>query len=283
MAFTDHCEIFASISESLINSLVANVARQRPSLFNYGTKSFVDSPQFMCSEIEVSPGLPGNQPHVTLEHPLPVPGADGYAFEWCAQLVKLEIDFHPFNHVHLPPELSPGTQTLALHATLCAAIACPSKKDLQHLGEKEGDKYPVIDPAQAFASESSHQNLSDKEWELFPFNPELLNCFCIELFATAHLITNDTTVGPVLRIELTGLEIVDIKPDGLEQNLECFIATTVSLGILPRLRLAVRDLLFDLNEFGQLSIGLTVPSASVPYNPSIEKDRLSVFVDVNFS
>lgn len=283
MAFTDHCEIFVSVSESFINSLVANVARQRPSLFNYGTQSFVDYPKLMCSEIEVAHGLPGNQPLATLESPLPVPGTETWAFEWCAQLIKLEIDFHPCVQIKLPPELSDEPQVLALHATLCAAIACPSKKLLHELAIMEKEQYPVLDPALAFSEKSSKQELSDKPRQVFPVNPERLNCFCLELFMTARFVTQDTAVGPVLRIDLMGLEIVDINPDGMEQNFECFLSTTLSLGILPRLKLAVRDLLFDLNQYGQLSIGLTPPSTQVPFNPSIDKDCLSVFVDVNFS
>ena len=68
MALTSHCDIFASLTETAFSNVVRNVARQRPSLFNYGTASFVAAPKYMCHPIETSPGLPGTQPRVTLEN-----------------------------------------------------------------------------------------------------------------------------------------------------------------------------------------------------------------------
>lgn len=118
MALTDHCDVFGSLSESFLNSLVKDASRQRPSLFNYGTESFVAAPQLMCQKIEVASGLPGNQPLVTFENPIPVPGTDGaWAFEYCAQLTDLEIDFHPGNRFQLPMEMSASIMLLVVSTT----------------------------------------------------------------------------------------------------------------------------------------------------------------------
>lgn len=285
MALTDNCDVFASVSENFINSLVNNVARQRPSLFNYGTKSFVAAPQMMCHTIKVAPALPGNQPLVTLEQPLPIPGTDGaWAFEWCAQLTKLEIDFHP-GSIPLPPELKKlEPQSLALHAEFCAALACPPDKVLRGIAAAESDKYPALDPAQAIRGDGKPRQDPPREPpHTLPVDRDHIHCFCIEVFAVAHLVIDQTASGPVLRIELTGLEIVDIKPDGLEQSVECLIAATLSLGVLPRFRIALHDIILGLGTFGQLTIGLTPISAAVPFNPSIAQDQLSVFVDVDLT
>jgi hypothetical protein len=48
MALTKHCDVFASLSEATFNTVVRNVGRQRPSMFNYGTQSFVAAPKFLC-------------------------------------------------------------------------------------------------------------------------------------------------------------------------------------------------------------------------------------------
>ena len=287
MALTEHCDVLASVSETLINALAANVARQRPSMFNYGTQSFAASPGLMCHPIEVAAGLPKNQPLVTPEQPIPVPGTAGaWAFEWCAQLTKLEIDFAPSNRFALPPELgAPSAQSIALHAAFCAALACPSGRVLAAIAPIEAAKYPALDPARAIRGDRPAPTTPSgrERGRVLPIDRERIHCFCLELFATARLVIDGAAGGAMLRIELTGLEIVDIKPDGLEQSLECLVAATIALGVLPRFRLALDDILLGLGEYGVLSIGLTPTSPSVPFNPSIDGDRLSVFVDVDLS
>ena len=73
---------------------------------------------------------------LTVENPLPVPGTNGlYGFDFCVQIVKLEIDFHPGNVFALPPELNPPLQPqrLALRLTVCAAIVCPDDRGLEDI------------------------------------------------------------------------------------------------------------------------------------------------------
>lgn len=281
MPLTSDSDIFASVSENLFAALVENLTRQRPSLFNYGTQTFVNAPSLMCVPITVAPGLPGNQPLVTLEQPIPVPGTGNWAFEWCAQLTKLGIDLHPGNLVPLPPELGQlPEQSIALRAAFCAAIGCPSERILGVLGMREASRYPALDPAAAIRGESKQQTLPEGPMQTLPLDRERIHCFCLELYAIARRVIDQSPEGPVLRFELVGVEIVDIRPEGLEQSLECLIGATLALGVLPRFRLALKDLLLDLAEYGQLTIGLTPTSANVPNNPSIAQDRLSVWVDV---
>jgi hypothetical protein len=108
-------------------------------------------------------------------------------------------------------------------------------------------------------------------------------CFCISVFATAHLEVVGPAGGQRLAIRLEDLEIVDIKPDELESNIECFLSTTLRVGILPRLRIALDTMTFELGKFAHLSLSLTPVSASLPNNPAIEDDQLKVFVNVGVS
>jgi hypothetical protein len=62
------------------------------------------------------------------------------------------------------------------------------------------------------------------------------------LFAVFHLALQGTPNDPILALKLDNLEIVDIKPDGLENSAECFMKTMLLLGLLPKIRLALRAL-----------------------------------------
>jgi len=286
MAFTDNCDIFAGVEEDAVNLIIRHIALQRPSLFNYGTESFVNNPDFMCHEIEVAPRLPANQPRVALQPPIPVPGTSGrYAMEYCAQLTKLKLDLHPLNQFGLPGELDPlADQSFAVQMEVCGGLACPSDEVLQRYALYEARNYPPIDPAAAIKGDdkAGRQELpsSDKAILLRP-GKERIHCFCLELFATGKFVSRPGITGPEISIELTGLEIVDIKPDGLENSLECLLSATIALGVLPRIRFALNDVVLDLAEYGELTIGMMPTSAAIPFNPSVEDDRLSVFVDVD--
>jgi len=284
VALTDNCDVFASISESTFNRIVANMARQRPSTFNYGTASFVNAPQLMCEPIIVSPGLPSNQPRVTQEPPIPVPGTNGaWGMEYCAQLTGLLVDFHPGNVITLPPELKPlAAQTLALQVRVCGGIACPHPAKLAELGLQEAAQFPPLDPGKTIRPEDKQQP-PDKLPEILPIERERIHCFCLDVFALASLRRDETPNGPALGVDLKGLEIVDIKPEGLENSLECLISATIVLGVLPRLRISLNDILLDLGTYGNLQIGLTPISTAVPFNPSVAKDEISVFVNVTLN
>ena len=78
-----------------------------------------------------------------------------------------------------------------------------------------------------------------------PVDREHIHCFCLDLFATGRIRIVDNGFGPRLALELEGVEIVDIKPSGLEDSIECLVSATLQLGILPRLRIALDALTFD--------------------------------------
>ena len=78
----------------------------------------------------------------------------------------------------------------------------------------------------------------------------------------------------------TGLEIVDIKPDGLEAALECYLTVVLRLGVLPKLiTLIGKSVLGLLEDLPGITISAPVNPA-IPFNPAIEDDQLKVFVGV---
>lgn len=275
MAFTDHCDVFASLHETGINRVVRHIMLQRPSLFNYGTRLFARQPDLLCERIERHPEVDdrGN-PLLSVEDPLPVPGTNGlYGFDFCVQIVKLEIDFHPGNVFALPPELNPPLQPqrLALRLTVCAAIVCPDDRGLED----------IVKDLEAQAEDDERKE--DKDRPRLPPKPLPRGkpaCFCIDVFGVAQVTFEGPSGDERVSIKLMGLEIVDVRPDGLETSLECFLATVLRLVVLPKTRIPLDFLLLEFGKYGSLSLAPTPISADVPFNPSIEDDQLAVRLDL---
>lgn len=278
MAFTDHCDVFASLHEIGVNRVVRHIMRQRPSLFNYGTRLFALQPDLLCERIEPHPEvIKRGNPLLTVEEPLPVPGTGGlYGFDFCVQIVKLEIDFHPGTFFALPIELNPPLQPqrLALRLLVCAAIVCPDDRGLE----------VIIKDLEVKAQEDERKEDEGRpRLPPTPLPPGKPACFCIEVIGVAHVTFDGPPGEERVCIKLMGLEIVDVRPDGLETSLECFLATTLRLAVLPRTKLPLDFLFLELGEYGSLSLTPTPISADVPHNPAIEDDQLSVRLDLAVS
>ena len=278
MAFTDHCDVFASLHEDGINRVVRHIMRQRPSLFNYGTRLFAQQPDLLCERIEPHPEVEDRgDPLLTIEDPLPVPGTGGlYGFDFSVQIVKLEIDFHPGNTFALPPELNPPLQPqrLGLRLMVCAAIVCPDDRGLE----------VIIKDLEAQAQEDVRKEDKDRpRLPPTPLPPGKPACFCIDIFGVAQVTFDGPSGAERVCIKLMGLEIVDVRPDGLETSLECFLATTLRLAVLPKTKIPLDFLLLELGQYGSLSLMPTPISADVPHNPAIEDDQLSVRLDLTVS
>ena len=275
MAFTDNCDVFGSIHEDGFNTIVGHVTRQRPSLFNYGTRFFALRPEMLCHRIDAHPEVTrrGN-PLITIEDPLPIPGTNGlYGLDFCVQLVKLAIDFHPGNAVALPPELAPlGRQGVAFEVEACAGILCPDQKFVDAVGDDLASRRPVKDDKDRDPRETPRL-------PPLPLPGDKVHCFCLTVFAVAHIERLDVGGREFLVVRLDGLEIVDIKPEGLEDALECYVATVLRLAVLPRLRIAVETLVFEIDKSlnPPITLKLTPISPAVPNNPAVEDDQLKVF------
>jgi hypothetical protein len=185
---------------------------------------------------------------------------------FCVQVIRAQIDFQPSNAISLPPELGSELkdQQFAVELRVCGGIRCPDRDVL--------DKIPVKPPT------SAGKNEQGEVPPLVPV-PGRMNCFCLEVFAIGHVAREfingkDRFVGKV-----DGVEIVDVKPEGLEANMECYIRTAVTLFLRQKLAIPLRTFFIDFPLFGLGTISLSpTPNPPVPNNPAIEKDQLKAFI-----
>jgi len=295
MALTDNCDIFASVHEKGFNNVVLHLQQQRPSLFNYGTISFVRQPRLFCnqkiiSDIDPDVELFGN-PIASEQELLSIPGYTGpFGLEYCFQLAELSIDFHPSNVHSLPAELNPPLkpQRFSLKGRACAGLACPGIEIFNRLAPKEKPFFPTFFDSKSVIQQPKSPGHEERGKERpittpsptnpLPFEPKNVLCFCLDLYVVLRLERTGSAADPVLALHLENLEIVDIKPAGLEDAIECYVRTVLIMGVLPKVKLALSAFVFSIKDF--LTIQPTPVSGSVPFNPAIEQDQIKVFVNV---
>jgi hypothetical protein len=302
MALTDNCDLFGAIHEEGINRVAQHIMRQRPSLFNYGTELILQRRDLRCVPIEPAPGvIERGDPIMTVVDPLPVLGSiPPVALNFVFQFTQAEIDFHPGDAIALPPELSPplDAQRFALHAQVCGGLGCPPKDVLQrflleqqHLLEQEyrRERPQYTHPGgyrQHLATGRFIARPEVKDREPIKDRPkrppivlptDRMECFCLDLFIVGHV----DIVGPVgsqrLSAQLDGIEIVDLRPQEMENSIECYLSLLVQFSILPRVNVALPALVLELLNIGTVTL---TPSTAVPNNPAIEEDQLKVFIDI---
>lgn len=272
MALTDNCDLYVAVNEKGINRIIQHIMRQRPSLFNYATSDIASDRELWCATVNFTPDVQkyGN-PIFTVMDPIPILGADSppVSLSFCAQLTKTEIDFYPGNTISLPSELNPPLQKqrFALHFQICGSIGCPSEKDI--------DTIPVIPP----------KYVEEKGVKVPPVHVKgKLNCFCLHTYVVGHfervmILGKECLLGKVDRVE-----IVDIKPDGLESNLECYLKTTVNVMLKQKLSIPFETMFLNFPLFDIATITLSpTPSPPVPNNPAIEEDQLKAFISMGVS
>jgi hypothetical protein len=273
MPLTQNCDIFAAFHETGFNRIVEHVRLQRPSLFNYATPDVIASPEMLCKKIETHPIVARrNNPLITKVDLLPVPGTN-YGVNFSAQLTKLAVDFNPSNVISLPPELSPlASQQFALQISFCSGFGCPPKEIL--------DRY-IPPPEEPRKDKERPEKEKPPVKGLIPLPNRGLICFCLDAFATGGF--RQKTYNGKIYIEpfLTGFEIVDIKPEGLENSMECYISLILRLAILPKLRIQLETFTMELmKDVLNVHVSLTPAGGNVPNNPSIANDQLSAFIKV---
>lgn len=269
MAFTDDCDLFASIHEDGVNRIVRHIMRQRPSLFNYATADVAANRELWCEIPEFSKDVTtfGN-PIFTILPYLPVIGADSppVGLGFTVQVVRAEVDFHPSNVLQLPPELGNKLQKqqFALGLKICGGLRCPDPDVL--------DKIPVTPKRRA------------AEDDRVPPPPQVnlpgeMICFCLDVFAVGHVVREFIAGEEKLLGKVDGIEIVDVTPDGLEASMECYLRTALTLFLRQKLAIAWQTFFVDFPLFGLGTVSLA-PTANppVPNNPAVEDDQLKAFV-----
>ncbi len=278
MAFTENCSIFGSVDERGINLVVRHLMRQRPSLFNYGTELFLARPDLLCEKIDAtSDVIKRGNPLFTIEDPIPVVGTDNkIGLHFCFQVTKAEIDFHPGNVIQLPPELGPplAKQRFAFRVRVCGGLGCPSSKRF------DGFQLPPLPPGKDRRRDKKRPELPP-----VPLPVDGLDCFCLELFAVGHVEVEGPKGSQQYVVgKLDGLEIVDIEPKGLENSIECYLKLLIHHVILPRVKVALEKISFDiLDGLATINLFATPISGSVPFNPGVEDDKLEVFINMEVS
>lgn len=270
MAFTDNCDLFGAVHEDGVNHVLRHIMRQRPSLFNYATADVAPHPQLWCAKVDHTADVTkyGN-PFFTIMDPLPVFGADSppVGLGFVAQLVQAQIDFHKGNTIQLPAELSPPLpqQRFALHFRICASVECPSPELI--------DRIPVGDGRHPGATEGKQP---PKPPIVFPGD---MHCFCLDVYAIGHISRQVVAGRDALVAKVDDMDIVDIKPDALEDNLICYLKTTVNVVLREKLTVALETLMVSFPLFALATVSLSpTPDPPIPNNPAIEDDELKVFI-----
>ena len=271
MTLTDNCDLYVSLHENGVNQVVKHIMRQRPSLFNYATIDIVQNNELWCSKVEFTPDVQkyGN-PIFTIQESIPILGADSplVGLNFCIQLTGVRLDFHPGNNISLPSELNPPlpNQRFALQFQICGAIGCPS--------DKEVDATPVVPPR---PKETTRAFPPVTPVDLYG----KLNCFCLDVFAIGHFERIIIAGKECITGKVDDIEIVDIKPEGLEENIECYLKTTVNVIFRQKFSIPIKTLFIEFPIFDLANI-LLLPSPypRVQHNPAIEEEQLKVFVDM---
>ncbi len=269
MSFTDNCDLFASVHERGVNQVIRHFMRQRPSLFNYASLDIALNRELWCVPIEFTPDVPkyGN-PLFTIMDPLPIMGAISppVSIGFIVQIPRIEMDFHPGNVISLPPELGPPLkkQRFALRLQVCGSLACPSQKDI--------DEIPIP------PKDDRKENRQTPPPVVLRGQ---LQCFCLDVFVVGHFERQFIGGKESLIGKVDGLEIVDIRPIGLENNIECYLKTMISVLLRQRLTIAIEALTlsFPLLDLATVTVFPT-PNPPVPNNPAIEDDQLKVFISM---
>lgn len=277
MALTDHASLYAAVTESGINRVAQLVMRQRPSLFNYATAGLIARQDLLCQAIDVDPEVTrSGNPLITVEQPLPILGTNGrYGLDFCFQLRVAQIDFAPGNAVALPPSLAPlPAQRMAVHVGVVGGVACPPAQVIAQLP-------PVADPNFDLGNLNVQQ--------VIPLSG--LNCFSLDAFVVLGTRVLGQPPNEVLGVQVTGFELVDVEPAGVESIIECYVNLVTQLAVLPRLR-AMAPTAFHL-PLPSLSPDVSLPlvfdatftptSAAVPNNPAFEDDQVKLFVNATVS
>ena len=273
MAFTDNCDLFGSVHEDGVNLVIKHLMRQRPSLFNYGTKFIADNPFLFCQKIDVTVDvLNYGNPLLTIEAPLPIIGTNGaYGLDFIFQMSEMQIDFHPSNIFKLPPELVPlHTQGFAIKVRLCGGIGCPEQfpRDPSVPGKKD----------EFNRDKDKRENRDSKPNNLIVLHPKKLECFCLDLFVVGHFVVIGSSSNQYLSLELDGFEIVDIKPEPLENSIECYIKSLIKLVVLPKMSLPIKNYVFNILDLATVTLYAIPPSSAIPNNPAIQGNELKIFV-----
>ena len=207
MSLTETEAVFASVHETALNDLLTAFFTDRPRYLVYGSSSFV--PFTTVAETNIAA--------------IPFPGIAG-GIQWRVTLGIPKVDLFK-KSMPLPPELSlnPGQFSARLDVELC--LDCRRLK---------------IDPRPPRGGHDERKNDNQTKDKGHPL--EEVTCFKLRVFAVGHLVHVMAVTGEdAVALDVDAVEIVDIKPDGLESLLECLLFMILQAA-LAEVRLPLRAL-----------------------------------------
>ncbi|MEM7703937.1 MAG: hypothetical protein AAF358_00200 [Pseudomonadota bacterium] len=219
-----------------LNDISQMLMLLRPELFNHATPLFRRHPELLQREIQVHPDLAQHGDKLlSRQDTLPLLSTSGeFGVEYCFQIAELQLDPHPRVQ---PALLEPNAQPcqLGLVIRISGSVMC----------------------APAEGSDAAQQP----------------HGFTLDLFATACA----SWIGPShqrqLSIALGALEIADVDSDTVsssDSGSACYVLTTLKVGMLPRIRMALESMAFELGQFAtEVVAPAATPSwARLPFTPA---------------
>ena len=234
MSLTEAESVFASIHENALNDIVTAFCMDRPRYLFYG------SPSFAPATTVAETSMPA----------IPFPGVPG-GIQWRVRLSIPRVDLFK-QTVPLPPELSlsPGQFSLQIGAQICL--------DCRRI--RIDPRPPRGRPGKEPSGRDQGKNQGGDE----PHPLSELTCFVFKVFAVGHIEhVLDFSGQDAIVLAVDKVEIVDIKPDGLESLLECLLFMILQ-AMLAEIRLPLRAL-----RVGAFQLVLT-------QGPLIEEDQVKV-------
>lgn len=228
MSLTETETVFASIHEDALNDVLTAFCTDRPHYLVYGSPAFV--PVTTVAETSMAAiGFPG------------VPGG----IQWRVRLSIPRVDLFKQSS-QLPPELSLGPEQFSAELGAQICIDCRRLKidpkpprpkgKLDDQGKKRDDRHQLSE----------------------------LTCFNLKVFIVGHIEHVMASTGEdAIALAVDAVEIVDIKPDGLESFLECLMFMILQ-AVLANIRLPLKAL-----RAGAFQLSLTV-------GPLIEDNQIKV-------
>jgi hypothetical protein len=271
MVFTQKSDFYIAVQDAGINRILHHVMVGRPSLFNYGSILPATNPQPVCRDIPAVPAvLQAHNPLMTEMDPLPVlmtPAVPAITLDYIVQLTNGAIDFSPGNVFSLPPELNPplADQHFAVHFEVCAGLICQPRIRL----------WPMpLGPVRENIKENIKERRPDRRTDI--------TCFCLDLFATGSLGITGQPGAQSISMNVAGIDIPELKPDGMEEAIECYALLALNRGILPKASEAISALAFKTISLPQGLGSLTLSaSTAVPHNPAVEENQFKAFINLD--
>lgn len=247
MTFTQYSDIYVAVQDAGVNRILNHIMEQRPSLFNYGSILPATNPGPVCREIRTVPRVvQANNPLISRTDPLKIIRTP-ITLDYIVQLTSGTIDFFPGSAFSFPPELGPPLkeQQFAVNFKVCAGLICQSWNSLLPLAssnkKEEGD----------------------------------IDCLCLNLFATGVFGIIGIPGKQTVSMNISDIEIPELKLEGLEEMIGCYALLTLNQGIFPQIMDAISTFAFNAINLPKSMGDLTISaSVTVPHNPAIEDSQL---------